>query len=83
MCEIRHGTLCPIASVRSNLVQPCQLQDLSGGTPEDNARITVDIWLVRERGPRRDVVVLNSALGLYLGIDNCSAEDCLVMVGTD
>ena len=80
VCEIRHGTLMPYSiSPEQFGFQPCQLQDLSGGTPEDNARITVDILAGKERGPRRDVVVLNSALGLYLGIDNCSIEDCLVM----
>jgi len=80
VCEIRHGNLktYQINPERFGLKR-CTLQDLSGSTPEENARITVDILAGKERGPRRDVVALNSALGLYLGIDNCSIDDCLVM----
>lgn len=39
------------------------LEDLAGGTPEDNAAITRSI-LSGERGPRRDVVLLNAAAAL-------------------
>ncbi len=38
--------------------------DIAGGTAEENARITLDI-LSGEKGPRRDIVLLNSAAGLY------------------
>ena len=42
----------------------CTLQELRGGTPEDNARITLNI-LRGERGPKMDIVLLNSAVALY------------------
>ncbi len=38
--------------------------DLAGGTAEENAEITRNILAGRERGARRDVVVLNSAAAL-------------------
>ena len=40
---------------------------LLGGTPEDNAQITRDILAGTDRGPRRDVVVLNAAAALWAG----------------
>ncbi len=40
------------------------LQDLIGGTPEENARITRDILSGQDQGPRRDIVLLNSAAAL-------------------
>jgi anthranilate synthase/phosphoribosyltransferase len=40
------------------------LQDLAGGTPEENAEITRTILSGQHAGPRRDVVVLNAAAAL-------------------
>lgn len=40
-------------------------KDLSGGDPKQNARIIQDV-LSGGKGPKRDVVVLNSAVALYL-----------------
>ncbi|MBI4715618.1 MAG: anthranilate phosphoribosyltransferase [Nitrospirae bacterium] len=42
------------------------LQDLAGGDPEENARITRKI-LQGEKGPRRDIVLLNAAAGIVAG----------------
>ncbi|MEA3513941.1 MAG: anthranilate phosphoribosyltransferase, partial [Nanoarchaeota archaeon] len=38
--------------------------DLKGGTPAENARIALDI-LNGNKGPKRDIVVINSAAALY------------------
>lgn len=43
------------------------LSDLSGGTPEENARISHDILAGKLTGPKRDVVVLNTAAALIAG----------------
>ena len=51
---------------------PLQLTRLVGGNPEENARITRDILTGKLTGPKRDIVVFNSALSLYLGIDDCT-----------
>ena len=37
------------------------LERLTGGTPEENARITLDILRGHDRGPRRSIVLLNAA----------------------
>ncbi|MFQ6608155.1 MAG: anthranilate phosphoribosyltransferase [Fidelibacterota bacterium] len=42
------------------------LQDLVGGTPEENAGIIQEI-LSGEKGPKRDIVLLNAAAGIVVG----------------
>jgi anthranilate phosphoribosyltransferase len=42
------------------------LDDLAGGTPEENARITRQILAGADQGPRRDIVLLNAAAAIYL-----------------
>ncbi len=46
------------------------LDDLQGGTPEENARITQAILSGADRGPRRDIVLLNAAGVLALESDD-------------
>ncbi|MBT3921530.1 MAG: anthranilate phosphoribosyltransferase [Nitrospina sp.] len=43
----------------------CDSNDLKGGTPEENATIIQKI-LEGEKGPRRDIVLLNSAAAIYV-----------------
>jgi anthranilate synthase/phosphoribosyltransferase len=45
----------------------CTAEDLAGGSAEDNARIATEILTGRDRGPRRDIVVLNAGAAVYLG----------------
>jgi anthranilate phosphoribosyltransferase len=80
VCEIRYGKLTPydINPEQFGFAR-CDLCDLSGGEPSENAEITRNILNGTEKGPRRDVVILNSAIGLYLGIDNCSVGQCIEM----
>ncbi len=80
VCEIRHGelTVYDITPEQFGLSR-CKLQDLAGGKPEENARITREILSGQEKGAKRDVVVLNAAMALYLGIDNCTVPDCIKM----
>jgi anthranilate phosphoribosyltransferase len=42
------------------------LADLRGGNPEKNARITYDILAGKDKGSRRDIVLLNAAAALSL-----------------
>ncbi|MCQ2085247.1 MAG: anthranilate phosphoribosyltransferase [archaeon] len=44
----------------------CAKEDLVGGDPQENARITIDI-LSGKKGPRYNTVLLNSAAGLVSG----------------
>jgi len=78
VCEIRDDSLtCYDITPEQFGFQRCQLEDLAGGSPADNARITREILSGQERGPKRDEVVLNAAIALYLGIDDCSVADCV------
>ena len=80
MCEIREGTFRTYDLTPEALgMRRCTLQDLVGGTPEENARISRDILTGKLKGPKRDAVILNSALSLYLGIDDCSIPECVKM----
>ena len=44
----------------------CKKEDLTGGTPEENAAITLSI-LKGEQGPKRNAVLLNAGAALYIG----------------
>lgn len=55
------------------------LDDLLGGTPAENAGMTRDILAGRDRGPRRDVVVLNSGMALFVGDKAGSLEEGLML----
>lgn len=45
-------------------LQNTQMGVLRGGTPDDNVRITKDLLSGKEKGPRRDAVLLNAAAAL-------------------
>ena len=40
--------------------------EIVGGTPAENAQITLDILAGKERGARRNVVLMNAGAGLYI-----------------
>lgn len=44
----------------------CSKEDLAGGTPEENAKITLDI-LNGAKGHKRNAVLLNAGASLYIG----------------
>ena len=78
VCEIRFGELIPYDITPEEFgLSRSSLSDLLGGTPEENAQITRDILSGAIKGPKRDIVVLNSALSLYLGIDDCTISQCI------
>jgi anthranilate phosphoribosyltransferase len=58
----RHGSVHTFKLDPRELgLPPAKLADLCGGTPEENARITLDVLSGRDLGPRRDIVLLNAA----------------------
>lgn len=42
-------------------------EDIVGGTPAENAQITRDILSGKERGPKRNIVLMNAGASLYIG----------------
>lgn len=80
VCEIRFGELsCYDLTPEEAGLSCCKAGDLTGGTPEENAQIARDILSGGLKGPKRDVVALNAALSLYLGIDGCTVKECVDM----
>ncbi len=66
VCEIKDGEIKSYEIDSSDFgFEKCSIEDLVGGDPKENARITLDI-LKGQKGPKRNAVVLNSAAGLYV-----------------
>lgn len=67
VCELNSG------EYKSYTIKPedfgltsCKKEELVGGTPEENAQITLSI-LKGEKGPKRNAVLLNAGAALYIG----------------
>ena len=60
--RVRNYTLTPAKFG----LKRCRLEDLRGGTPEQCAAILREI-LRGEKGPKRDIVILNSGAALFVG----------------
>ena len=54
----------------------CAKEDLVGGTPDDNAKIALDI-LKDQPGPKLDAVLLNAGAAIYIASDNITMEDAI------
>jgi anthranilate phosphoribosyltransferase len=67
VCEFQDGGFrtCVVCPEDVGLAR-CDKNDLTGGTPEENAAFTRAI-LAGEKGPKRDAVLLNAGAGLYAG----------------
>ena len=67
VCEIKDGWFKTYTiSPETFGFNRCSKEDLVGGTPEENAQITLDI-LKGAKGPKRDAVLLNAGASLYIG----------------
>ncbi len=80
VCEVRNG------SFRKYVIEPeqfgmkkCRKEELTGGTPEENAKITRAI-LSGEKGPKTDAVILNSAAALYVADPDLTMEEAVKKV---
>ncbi|MBK5243638.1 MAG: anthranilate phosphoribosyltransferase [Eubacteriaceae bacterium] len=79
ICEITDGKINSFFITPEQLgLKRCKLADLIGGEKEENAIIAWDI-LNGQKGPKRDVVVLNSAFCLYMSHNNITLRDCVKM----
>ena len=75
VCEIRDGWF------RTTMIKPedfgferCAKDELVGGTPEENAEITLDI-LRGVKGPKRTAVLMNAGAALYIAGKAASLKD--------
>ena len=78
VCEIRFGALTHYKITPEQFgLTSSSLEELKGGTPSDNAEITRAILKGTLKGAKREIVLLNSALSLYLGTDDCTISQCM------
>ena len=67
VCEIKEGWYKKyIITPEMFGFERCTKADLTGGTPEENAQITVNI-LKGEKGHKRNAVLMNAGASLYIG----------------
>lgn len=78
--EIRFGEITSYTITPEQFgLKSCSLSELIGGSPEENAQITLDILQGKERGPKRDIILMNAGMSLYLGKDGISLADGIHM----
>ncbi|MDR2481041.1 MAG: anthranilate phosphoribosyltransferase [Spirochaetaceae bacterium] len=77
VCEVRGKTH------KSYIIEPeyfgfkrCRKEELTGGSSEENARITREI-LDGKNGPQRDIVVLNSAAAIFTAKSELTMQDAI------
>ena len=76
VCEIRCGEITRYTITPEQFgLRCCGLNEMIGGTPEENAQITRDILSGKERGAKRDVILMNAGMSLYLGIDGITLAE--------
>lgn len=75
--EIRNGDITRFYINPENLgFNLCKPEELVGGDPEQNKEIALRI-LKGEKGPKRDMVLLNSAVALYIIKDDVTLKECV------
>ena len=66
VCEVKNGKISSYdIDPRDYGFEYCTPDDLKGGTPEENARITLDILSGNDKGAKRNTVLLNAGCAIY------------------
>lgn len=77
VCEVNNGALNSFfLDPRQFGFEYCKPEDLIGGDPIENARIARSV-LSGEKGPKRDIVLLNSAVCLYMSYNSITLRECV------
>lgn len=65
--ELQHGQIAPYRIYPEELgLKYAPLQEVMGGNSTENAQIIQDLFLGKISGPKLDIVLLNSAAGLFI-----------------
>lgn len=82
VCEIRDGNFHTYTIAPEQFgFKRCHKEELKGGTPEENARITRSILSGQEKGPKYQAVCLNAGAALYVTGKARSLEEGVEMAG--
>lgn len=72
--ELRHGHLVERCYKPEDFgIKRSALEEVLGGDADLNARILLDILSGKDRGPRRDIVLLNAGAAMYICKDGVSS----------
>ncbi len=79
VCEIRDGWFKSYEITPEQFgFERCRKEALKGGTPEENAQITINI-LKGEKGHKRNAVLMNAGASLYIGSKADSIKDGIAL----
>jgi len=68
VCEFNNGEYKSYIITPSEFgFEKCDKSELVGGTPTENAQITLDILTGKLKGAKRNVVLMNAGAGIYIG----------------
>lgn len=82
VCELNNGVLTKYTLDIEKLgFKKAKIEDIAGGTPKENAKIIIDI-LKGVKGPKRDIVVINSGAALYTAEIVDSLEEGIIKAKT-
>ena len=65
--ELKEGSLIDtVIDPESFGFRYCRADQIKGGTPQENAKIAMDILSGKENGPKRDIALLNAGAAIYV-----------------
>ena len=76
VCEFKDGWFKSYTIAPEDFgFERCTKRDLEGGTPEENAKITLAILKGEEKGHKRNAILMNAGAALYIGGKADSMKD--------
>ena len=82
ICELNQGKVTRYTfNPQSVGFQLCKKEELLGGTPSQNAKITQEILLGKLKGAKRQAVLLNAGAAIYLAGKAASFEEGILKAG--
>lgn len=82
VCEFRDGNYKTYTITPEQFgFTSCKKEDLVGGTPAENAAITLGILKGEDKGPKRNAVLLNAGTALYIAGKADSFENGIKLAG--
>ena len=80
VAELRDGNITTYTLTPEELgIKRATANDIAGGTPKENA-LDIKYILKGEKGPKRDIIVMNSAAALYVAGKAASVKEAIPIV---